>query len=246
MVVDNIINYKDVVIELIPHYPNLNEYEIALGCFYRIEDFISSRTSYFGGFAVISIDSYNIPDGVNENCNVITEADFDKYLLNICYKLIEQIQFNRFVYLEMTYIELSSCVSCDISISTKKKLSKPKIKLRDYYIEDISKFCNRLKSTAWSSRCISLSEDELCKISKTCLRFSLDQEMFKMVMQNHPSIDKATKISSSILPKIKMNKHEKFTSEIVPIGSGKYKLYLFIYKPNYLSNIIRKFMFWRI
>lgn len=104
MVNGNVINYKYIVNELKPHYPNLNDYEIALGCFYKIENFIYNRTSFLGGFAVVFIENEGIPDGVNENCNIITEADFNKHILDICYKLIEQIEFNRVVYREMTYV----------------------------------------------------------------------------------------------------------------------------------------------
>lgn len=229
MVKGNIINYKDIVIGLKPHYPNLNEYEIALGCFYKIENFIYNRTSFLGGFAVVSVENEGIPDGVNENCNVITEADFDKYILDICYKLIEQIEFNRVVYREMTYVRLVSCVSCDIVPYMKKDTIKPKVELRDYYIEDISEFCNELRST------LSVNRRQIS-----------DVDLYDVVIDNIDySADRELSIPNTTL-KIKIAKSEELMINVIPMGNGKYVLYLFVSKPKFLRRLIKKFKFWKI
>lgn len=230
MVNGNVISYKYIVNELKPHYPNLNEYEIALGCFYKIEDFIDTRTSFLGGFASVSIEYEGIPDGVNEDWNVITEADFNKYLLNICYKLIEQIVFNRIVYHEMTFVNLVSCVSCDIVPYMRKDSIKPKVELRDYYIGDISEFCNELKST------LSVNRRQIS-----------DEDLYDAVIDNiaYSFADSEISIPNTSL-KIKIAKSEEYTIDVIPMGNEKYILYLFVFKPKFSRRLIKEFKFWKI
>lgn len=242
---DNVLNYKSIVNELKPHYPNLNEYEIALGCFYKIEDFIKSRTSYLKGYGSVSICSDIIPDDVNVNCNIITEEHTSKYLLKICYELIRQIIFNRTVYSEVTFVKLISCVTCDIVSYMKQELPKPKIKLRDYYVEDISEFCNEFRSAALRNDGSYLSVEDVCKLSFIGLCFTYDKEILNIIKQNHQSLDRDVKDCSNILPKIKISSRDKISFEIIPMENGKYILYLFIIKHNFLRPLIRKLKFWK-
>ena len=103
-----------------------------------------------------------------------------------------------------------------------------KVDLRDYYIEDISEFCNELKFTLSGRKQIS------------------DEDLYNAVIDNIDySANRELSIPNTTL-RNKIAKSEELMINVISMGNGKYVLYLFVSKPKFLRRLIKKFMFWKI